>query len=229
MYSPFSSYFNIPICPYEGSDDITKPVSTGTTTIAAEFNEGVVIGADSRTTTGAIVANRIADKLTKISDNIYCCRSGSAADSQAISDIVSYHLDFHALELGEEPSVESCASVFRQLCYNHRDALLVGIIVAGWDRRKGGQVYSIPIGGMCLRQPLSIGGSGSTYVYGFTDANYKPNMSKEECVEFVTKAITLAMNRDGSSGGVARLGVITKDGVERRVISGKELPEYFTF
>lgn len=92
------------------------------------------------------------------------------------------------MELGELPLVETSAAVFRELCYSYRDSLMAGILVAGWDKRKGGQVYSIPIGGMCLRQPVSIGGSGSSYVYGFVDANYKPNMAKEDCVDFVTKS-----------------------------------------
>lgn len=92
------------------------------------------------------------------------------------------------MELGEEPLVEVGAAIFRELCYNYRDSLMAGILVAGWDKRKGGQIYSIPIGGMCVRQPVSIGGSGSSYVYGYVDANYKPNMSKEECAKFVANS-----------------------------------------
>lgn len=63
--------------------------------MAVEFRDGVVIGADSRTTTGAYIANRVTDKLTRVTDYIYCCRSGSAADTQAVADIVGYHLNFH--------------------------------------------------------------------------------------------------------------------------------------
>ena len=63
--------------------------------MAAEYNGGVIIGADSRTSTGSYVANRVTDKLTQITDNIYCCRSGSAADTQAIADIVRYSLNYH--------------------------------------------------------------------------------------------------------------------------------------
>lgn len=63
--------------------------------MAIEFDGGVIIGADSRTTTGAYVANRVTDKLTRICDKIYCCRSGSAADTQAIADIVAYSLNYH--------------------------------------------------------------------------------------------------------------------------------------
>jgi len=209
------------------ADWMNAPHSTGTSIMAAEFNGGVVIGADSRTTTGAYIANRVTDKLTKVTDNIYCCRSGSAADTQAIADIVSYHLNFHSMELGEPPLVEIGASVFRELCYNYRDSLMAGILVAGWDKRKGGQVYSIPIGGMCVRQSVAIGGSGSSYVYGYVDANYKEKMAKEECVKFITNTLSLAMARDGSSGGVVRLGIITKEGVERRVILGTELPKFY--
>ncbi|XP_073947568.1 proteasome beta1 subunit [Choristoneura fumiferana] len=201
--------------------------STGTSIMACEFAGGVVIGADSRTTTGAYIANRVTDKLTKITDHIYCCRSGSAADTQAISDIVSYHLNFHKMELGEPPLVQTAAAIFRELCYNYRDSLVAGILVAGWDKRNGGQIYSVPIGGMVQRQAVSIGGSGSTYVYGYVDANFKPNMSKDEAVKFVTNTLALAMLRDGSSGGVVRLGVITEKGVERSVILGDQLPKFY--
>lgn len=63
--------------------------------MAVEFDGGVIIGADSRTSTGGYVANRIADKLTQLSNKIYCCRSGSAADTQAIADVVQYSLNYH--------------------------------------------------------------------------------------------------------------------------------------
>jgi 20S proteasome subunit beta 1 len=200
---------------------------TGTSIMATEFDGGVVIGADSRTTTGAYIANRVTDKLTKVTDHIYCCRSGSAADTQAINDVVSYHLSFYEMELGEAPLVKTAANVFREMCYNYRDQMTAGIICAGWDKRHGGQVFSIPLGGMLVRQPVAIGGSGSTYVYGYVDSQFKPGMNKEECVSFVANTLALAMARDGSSGGVIRLGIIDKEGIERRVLKGKEVPRFY--
>ena len=64
-----------------------------TTLVAVEYDGGVVVGADTRTSMGAYVSNRVTDKLTRITDSIYCCRSGSAADTQAVADIVSSHMD----------------------------------------------------------------------------------------------------------------------------------------
>lgn len=97
------------------------------------------------------------------------------------------------MELGQPPLVETAASLFRELCYNYRDSLTAGILIAGWDRRKGGQIYSVPIGGMCVRQNVSVGGSGSSYIYGFVDANYKTQMKKEDCVNFITKCEFVAV------------------------------------
>ncbi|XP_075211370.1 proteasome beta1 subunit [Lycorma delicatula] len=190
---------------------LNAELRTGTSIVAVQYNGGVVVGCDSRTTTGAYVANRVTDKLTRVTDNIYCCRSGAASDTQAIADIVAYHLEFYRIEMGEEPLVETAAALFRELCYNYRDQFTAGIIVAGWDKRKGGQVYSITLGGMCTRQKVAIGGSGSTYVYGYVDSNYKEDMNKEDCMEFVENVLTLAISRDGSSGGVVRLGIIDGD------------------
>ncbi|CAL8241204.1 unnamed protein product [Merluccius merluccius] len=209
-------------------DWTSKEVSTGTTIMAVEYDGGVVIGADSRTTTGAYIANRVTDKLTPIHDRIFCCRSGSAADTQAVADMVTYQLGFHSIELDELPLVETAANLFKASCYRYREELTAGIIVAGWDKRRGGQVYSVPIGGMCVRQQVSIGGSGSSYIYGFMDANYKTGMTKEQCLELVTNAVSLAMERDGSSGGVVRLAAISESGVERRVVLGNQLPKFST-
>ena len=80
-----------------------------------------------------------------------------------------------------------------------------------------------------MQQKFAIGGSGSSYIYGLMDSLYKENMTKEECKEFCKKCISHAMARDGSSGGVIRLVVIDKDGVERECILGKCLHINFSF
>ena len=65
-----------------GMDARKEGLSTGTTLVAMEFDGGVVIGADSRTSMGSYVANRVTDKLTPVTDSIFACRSGSASDTQ---------------------------------------------------------------------------------------------------------------------------------------------------
>eukprot|EP00211_Chloroparvula_japonica_P014325 CAMPEP_0119133266 /NCGR_PEP_ID=MMETSP1310-20130426/13283_1 /TAXON_ID=464262 /ORGANISM="Genus nov. species nov., Strain RCC2339" /LENGTH=227 /DNA_ID=CAMNT_0007123953 /DNA_START=260 /DNA_END=940 /DNA_ORIENTATION=+ len=201
--------------------------SMGTSIMAVQFDSGVVVAADSRTSMGAYVSNRVSDKLTPVHERIYCCRSGSAAHTQFVADIVKYYLELHSLELNTLPTVLSAAQLFKTVCYRNKNNLTAGIIVGGWDPVHGGSVYSIPLGGVLVRQPFAIGGSGSTFIYGYCDANYKENMTKEEAVAFCRNALSLAMARDGSSGGVIRTAVITKDGVEREMLPGNELPTFF--
>ncbi|XP_078272011.1 proteasome subunit beta type-9-like [Rhinoraja longicauda] len=203
----------------------TTPVSTGTTIIAVEFDGGVVIASDSRVSAGQAVGNRVMNKLSLLHDRIVCALSGSAADAQAIADMVSYQLDLHSVELEQVPRVRAAAAMVQNITYKYREELLAHLIVAGWDPRLRGQVY-VTLGGMLLRQPFAVGGSGSVYIYGYVDSAFKPGMSKAECEKFVINAVTLAMGRDGSSGGVVHIAVITEAGTEYTIILPHDLPQF---
>lgn len=229
--SSFSSFPPTTTAAAPSSFSMTPPLPNnqtehmmGTSIMAVSFAGGVVMGADSRTSTGSYVANRVSDKISPVHEKIFCCRSGSAADTQAVSDIVKYYLDAHAIELGAAPLVKTAASLFQEITYNNKDRLLASIIVGGWDKQNGGSCFALPLGGSLVKQNFAIGGSGSTYIYGYVDAHYKPGMTKEACREFVRNALSHAMARDGSSGGIIRLVTITEEGVEKEYVSGNKLP-----
>lgn len=91
--------------------------------MAITFKDGVILGADSRTTTGAYIANRVTDKLTQVHDTIWCCRSGSAADTQAVADIVHYYLSLYGANNADPPTTQTAAAMFQELCYSNKDQL----------------------------------------------------------------------------------------------------------
>ncbi|KAK4694954.1 hypothetical protein P7C71_g2702, partial [Lecanoromycetidae sp. Uapishka_2] len=97
------------------------------------------------------------------------------------------------------------------------DVRSAGMIIAGYDPRHGGSVYSIPLGGSLHKQSYAIGGSGSTYIYGYCDSYWKENMSEQEGINFVKGALREAIKWDGSSGGVIRLVVLTNEGAIRHL------------
>lgn len=55
-------------------------------------------------------------------------------------DLFGKYQMYFRVEMNEEPLVETAAKIFQELVYSYRSTLTAGIIVAGWDRRKGGQV-----------------------------------------------------------------------------------------
>ncbi|KAG5484442.1 hypothetical protein LSCM1_07811 [Leishmania martiniquensis] len=183
---------------------LSEAVSLGTTILAVSYKGGVVLAADSRTSTGTYVVNRASNKLTKLAKKIYCCRSGSAADTQALAERVSNYLGSYEIDVGADVNVATAANLFHKMCYMNKWNISAGIIVAGYDPINGGSVYSIPSGGSCVKLDYALGGSGSIFLYSFFDANYKPGMSKSECVAFCQRAVAHAFSRDGSSGGLIR-------------------------
>mmetsp|Transcript_6477 Transcript_6477/g.9215 ORF Transcript_6477/g.9215 Transcript_6477/m.9215 type:complete len:241 (-) Transcript_6477:371-1093(-) len=225
VQQPFAKFVE-PGCPYR-ADDVNAPekgVSTGTTIMAVEFDGGVVMAADSRTSMGTYVANRASRKISKVDEKIFVCRCGSAADTQALTGFVVNYLGQHAIELGKEPSVYTAANLFKLIAYNNKDNLLAGFIIAGYDDKRGGQVYNVTLGGSLVRVPVACDGSGSGYIAGLMDAEYRPKMTKAECLAYCTKAVAHAMCRDGSSGGLIRTMVVDKNGIEEGVIEGNKLP-----
>ena len=55
---------------------------------------------------------------------------------------------------------------------------------------------------MLLRQPVALGGSGSTYIFGYVDATYKPNMNKQEALQFIANCKLLSLNNCAEASNI---------------------------
>lgn len=162
---------------------------------------------------GVYTVDRVADKIDYVHDHICVLRSGAAGQSQQTAHKIRYLIDSHSIEQGKLPHVLTAARMFQKI--NYEKQLQTGYIVAGWDPYRGPQVYSVNLGGATLERDFTMGGSGSGFIYGYCDANYKPNMTYEEAKNFCITAVSLAMKRDGSSGGIIRTANITEKGIEK--------------
>merc|ERR1711998_336604 len=110
------------------------PVETGTTIVAVEYPGGVVIGADSRVSTGTYISNRASDKITPLADTTFLLRSGSAADTQLVSDYVRHMVHQHESQQQRPASVPTVANLVMQIGYQNKNALsAAAMLVAGYD------------------------------------------------------------------------------------------------
>ena len=179
---------------------------------------------------GIYISNRASDKMCNLTENVVMARSGSAADTEAVAGFVRHHCEVLSIELDKDNTLEvkTVARILNKINYENKNAnngtgLGCYAICAGWDEREGAQVYSCTAGGNMIKTPWTTDGSGSTYIWGFLDSEFKEGMTREECEKYVLKALTLAMAVDSSSGGCARLCTVNKDGCFRQFIKGDEL------
>lgn len=185
--------------------------------MAVKYSKGIIVGADTRTSMGTYIPSHITDKLTKLSDKIFVCRSGSAADTQIITKYVQNQLENYSYNENDIPRVKKAAMLAKSIIYNN-PSLLAGLIVAGYDDSP--KIFDISLGGTIAEKDWTIGGSGSAFIYGYCDLNWKPNMTEEEAINFVKTAVVLAIKRDNVSGGCVRLANITESGVKRYFYPG---------
>ena len=54
------------------------------------MQDGVVLGADTRSTAGSTVADKNCEKIHYIAPNIYCCGAGTAADTENVTGPVLF-------------------------------------------------------------------------------------------------------------------------------------------
>ena len=208
--------------------DAYQPVSMGTTLIGIKYSEGVVLAADTLTSRGIFSADRGALKINELSPSvanfgsIKVMRCGNAAHSQRVTKMVKNYLTMHTMELNDQSkiSMDTVLNLYRTICYGNKNFLSCAFIISD-----GKDLASVSSSGVTVKHDLiTFAGSGSTYVNGFVKANTRPNMSFAEAREVAIKAVSLAIDSDGGSGGNARICNISNTGrSEMEVIDNKEL------
>merc|ERR1712093_328476 len=90
-----------------------EPLETGTTIVGLVFRDGVVLGADTRSTAGSMVAARNCEKIHYIAPNIYCCGAGTAADTVNVTGMVSSQLSLHRYETARPSRVATAMTTLK--------------------------------------------------------------------------------------------------------------------
>lgn len=111
--------------------------------------------------------------------------------------------------------MESAAKIMRQIIYSNAGRLGASMMCSGWDPYKGYQIYSVNQTGFFNEGDWAMSGSGTVFIKGYFDANYRNDMTLDEAKDFMERTIAHAAYRDCSSGGIIRLMSITEAAIER--------------
>lgn len=193
-----------------------KPPSyrkTGTTIVGLIFQDGVILGADTRATEGPIVCDKNCEKIHYMAPNIYCCGAGTAADTEAVTDMVSSQLKLHRYHTGRESRVVTALTLLKSHLFNYQGHVSAALVLGGVDVT-GPHLHTIYPHGSTDTLPFATMGSGSLAAMSVFEAKYKEGLTREEGISMVAEAICSGIFNDLGSGSNVDICVITKGKVD---------------
>lgn len=200
-------------------DDKLQDKLKGTTTIALVCPEGVVLGADMRSTMGYFVADKKSQKIWKIDDHLGVTIAGGVGDNQALirllqAEAALYKVQYKPIKV--EAAATLLSNILNQMRYY---PMMTQMIIAGYDDQP--RVFDLDmVGGMVPKKYTSTG-SGSPTAYGLLEAEYREDLPLSEGKRLLARALRTALERDAATGGGIAMATITKDGF--KVLSQEEI------
>jgi proteasome beta subunit len=193
-----------------------KIKKTGTTTIGLLFKDGVILGSESKSTMGWLIASKTSQKVYQIDDKIGITTAGGSGDNQALIRILKAEINLYKLTRNTEFTVRAAASLLSNVLSNNRYYPYYVMNIIGGVDKDGPHLWSIDaVGGNEEEENFTATGSGSPMAYGVLEDTYKENMSREDAIRVAVRAIRAARERDVMSGGRdIRIVVIDKNGFE---------------
>lgn len=189
---------------------LPKATSTGTTIVGCLFNGGVVIAADTRATSGPIVADKNCEKLHYIAPQIWCAGAGTAADTEFTTAIISSNLELHALSTGRKPRVVTCMTMLKQHLFRHQGHIGAYLVVAGCDPT-GAHLFTVHAHGSTDKLPYVTMGSGSLAAMSVFETQWEADLSRQDAITLCANAIEAGIWNDLGSGSNVDVAVITPD------------------
>lgn len=189
---------------------LPKATSTGTTIVGCIYDGGVVIAADTRATSGPIVADKNCEKLHYISPQIWCAGAGTAADTEFTTAIISSQLELHSLSTGRKPRVVTCMTMLKQHLFQYQGHIGAYLVVAGVDPT-GTHLFTVHAHGSTDKLPYVTMGSGSLAAMSVFETQWQAKLDREQAIKLCSDAIQAGIWNDLGSGSNVDVAVITAE------------------
>ena len=188
-------------------DVSTEVIKTGTSTVGITYNGGVVVGADHRATMGHFIANKSVQKLFRISKNVALTTAGLVGHAQSLSRTLAAELRLFELKRDQEMTVKGASTLTANILSGRPH--YVQLLIVGVDD-SGPSVFSIDSAGGSIPDVYCATGSGSPFMYGVLEDQFKPGMTQDEALALAAKSLLASAQRDAASGNGMDLAFITQ-------------------
>ena len=209
----------------------------GTTIVAMDYDAGVIMAGDRRSTAGNVIAQRDIEKVFR-SDDFSCVGiAGVAGIGLELVRLFQLELEHYEKLEGRTLSLEGKANRLAAFVRGNLSGAMQGLVVvplfAGFDEDTGkGRIFSYDVaGGRYEERKFHSIGSGSVFARGSLKKLYTDDMPEADAVTACMQALYDAADDDSATGGpdLTRhiypvVALVTQDGFRR--LTDDEAGEY---
>jgi proteasome beta subunit len=209
----------------------------GTTIVAAEYDGGVLMAGDRRSTAGSMIAQRDIEKVFRCDDFSCVGISGVAGTGLELVRLFQLELEHYEKLEGRTLSLEGKANRLAAFVRGNLPGAMQGLVVvplfAGFDEDTGtGRIFSYDVaGGRYEEHTFYAIGSGSVFARGSLKKLYTEGMAEADVITACMQALYDAADDDSATGGpdLTRriypvVALVTRDGFRR--LTDDEAGEY---
>jgi len=194
----------------QGSDSLPSPKKTGTTIVGMVYKDGVVLGADTRATSGSEVAEKNCEKIHYLAPNMYCCGAGTAADTEMITQLISSQLELLRMNTHSQSRIITACTLLKRRLFNHQGHISAALVLGGCDIN-GPTIFQIHPHGSTAKLNYTTMGSGSLAAMSIFESTWREDMDEAEAVKLIQRAIGAGIFNDLGSGSNVDICIIRKD------------------
>lgn len=188
---------------------------TGTTIVGIKYKTGVILLADTRSTSGPVVADKNCNKIHRISSKIMCCGAGTAADTFNVTRMAEKELAIFSYKHMRDPYVSHCERLICDYLYGYSGQIGAALVLGGIDSN-GIFLYSIHPNGYSTQLNFTALGSGSLAAIAVVESGYRKDMEREDAIKLGVEAVKAGILNDLYSGSNVDLCIIDLDGVQHK-------------
>lgn len=186
---------------------------TGTTIVGLHYADGIILATDTRATSGPIVADKNCFKLHYITDQIYACGAGTAADTDRVTLLASKEMILFERKYKKKARIDHCVRLLKNHLHSYGGHIGAALIIGGYDDQ-GKHLVAVSPHGYTAKLHFACLGSGSLAAEGILERGFKKDMTKEEAINLAIDAVKAGILNDLYSGSNVDLCVIDCDKTE---------------
>ncbi|XP_050680510.1 proteasome subunit beta type-2-like [Leptidea sinapis] len=156
--------------------------------IGMQCNDFAIVAADKNYNQSILVMKDDEDKLIQVSDKLIMGVNGDLGDIAQFTQFVVRNMKLYSLRNGYQLDTAAAVHFTRT---NMADVLRTGIpyvvnlLVAGYDDKKGGELYTVDFLASCVRLPFAAHGFAGQLSVGILSQYYRPDLREEEAYELI--------------------------------------------